>query len=268
MSPPQDYTGITKLDLKVLADVGYNIDSTVAGINDLKPIPLTAPTTAVFSNMRYSLAWGMGHGAWGMGLPRVPHKPAICCIKDPLSPGKLGVSIAGTKGNDSITGGVGEDTLAGGPGNDTLTGGNEKDSLYGGSGNDRLLGGPGNDYLFGGLGNDTLFGGAGSDTLRRAGVNSAGKIGFSEVDVLYHSADNNSFVTYIVAENKANFYQVSGASDYAQIMNRRAGDKITVATGTVRQIIGADTHLLLQGNGDLIVKVIGYQLAPSDIYYI
>ncbi|MEG4543960.1 MULTISPECIES: hypothetical protein [unclassified Microcoleus] len=30
--------------------------------------------------MRYSLAWGMGHGAWGMGLPRVPHKPAICCI--------------------------------------------------------------------------------------------------------------------------------------------------------------------------------------------
>jgi len=30
--------------------------------------------------MRYSLAWGMGHGAWGMGLPPVPHKPAICCI--------------------------------------------------------------------------------------------------------------------------------------------------------------------------------------------
>jgi hypothetical protein len=119
-----------------------------------------------------------------------------------------------------------------------------------------------------GIGNDTLFGGAGSDTLRGAGVNSAGKIGFSEVDVLYHSADNNSFFTYIVAENKANFYQGSGASDYAQIMNRRAGDKITVATGTVRQIIGADTHLLQQGNGDLIVKVIGYQLAPSDIYYI
>jgi hypothetical protein len=36
--------------------------------------------TAVVSNMRYSLAWGMGHGAWGMGLPRVPHKPAICCM--------------------------------------------------------------------------------------------------------------------------------------------------------------------------------------------
>jgi hypothetical protein len=232
-SSSPDYTGITKLDLKVLADVGYNIDSTVAGINDLKPIPLTAPD-----------------------------------IKDPLSPGKLGVLIAGTKGNDSITGGIGEDTLADGPGNDTLTGGNENDSLYGGSGNDRLLGGPGNDYLFGGLGNDTLFGGAGSDTLRRAGVNSAGKIGFSEVDVLYHSADNNSFVKYIVAENKANFYQGSGASDYAQIMNWRAGDKITVAMGTVRQIIGADTHLLQQGNGDLIVKVMGYQLAPSDIYYI
>jgi hypothetical protein len=33
------------------------------------------------------------------------------------------------------------------------------------------------------------------------------------VDVLYHSADDNSFVKYIVAENKANFYQGSGASD-------------------------------------------------------
>ncbi len=244
------YTGITKLDLSVLADVGYNIDSTLAGIN-LMPIPLTAPN-----------------------------------IEDPLSPGKLGVLIAGTKGNDSITGGLGNDTLAGGPGNDTLTGGNENDSLFGGLGNDnltgdsgddtldggigndRLLGSPGNDYLFGGLGNDTLFGGAGSDTLRGAGVNSAGKIGFSEVDVLYHSADADSFVTYIVAENKANFYEGSGASDYAQIMNWRAGDKITVAMGTVRQIIGADTHLLQQGNGDLIVKVMGYQLAPTDIFYI
>ncbi len=138
--------------------------------------------------------------------------------------------------------------------------------MCGGSGNDRLLGSPGNDYLFGGLGNDTLVGGAGSDTLRGAGVNSAGKIGFGEVDVLYHSADADSFVTYFVAENKANFYEGSGASDYAQIMNWRAGDKITVATGTVRQIIGADTQLLK--GGDLIVKVMGYKLAPSDISYI
>ena len=42
----------------------------------------TESDTAVFSNMRYSLAWGMGHGAWGMGLPRVPHKPAICCMSE------------------------------------------------------------------------------------------------------------------------------------------------------------------------------------------
>ena len=99
-----------------------------------------------------------------------------------------------------------------------------------------------------------------------AGVNSAEKIGFGEVDVLYHSTDADSFVKYIVAENKANFYEGSGASDYAQIMNWRAGDKITVATGTVRQIIGDDTQLLK--GGDLIVKVIGYQLDPTDISYI
>jgi hypothetical protein len=51
-------------------------------------------------------------------------------------------------------------------------------------------------------------------------------------------------------------------------MNWRAGDKITVTMGTVRQIIGADTHLLQQGDGDLIVKVMGYKLDPSDISYI
>ena len=205
----------------------------MGGINNLKPIPLTAPT-----------------------------------IQDPFNrSGKLGVSIPGTKGADSITGGLGNETLAGDPGNDTLTGGSGNDSLFGGAGNDRLLGGPGNDYLFGGIGNDTLFGGAGSDTLRGAGVNSTnGKIGVSEVDVLYHSADADSFVKYIVAENKANFYQGSGAYDYAQIMNWRAGDKITVAYLTVMQIIGADTQLL-KGK-DLIVKVMGYQLAPSDISYI
>ncbi len=54
--------------------------------------------------------------------------------------------------------------------------------------------------------------------------------------------------------------------NYAQIMNWRAGDKITVATGTVRPIIGADTQLLK--GGDLIVKVMGYKLDPSDISYI
>ena len=86
------------------------------------------------------------------------------------------------------------------------------------------------------------------------------------MDVLYHSTDADSFVKYIVAENKANFYEGSGASDYAQIMNWRAGDKITVATGTVRQIIGEDTQLLK--GGDLIVKVMDYQLAPTDISYI
>lgn len=241
------YTGITKLDLSVLADVGYNIDSTLAGIN-LNPIPLTAPD-----------------------------------IKDPLGPGKLGVLIAGTKGNDSITGGLGEDTLAGGPGNDTLTGGSGKDSLYGGLGNDtltgdsgddsldggigndRLLGSPGKDTLIGGLGNDTLIGGNGLDILRGAGVDSAGKIGFGEVDFLYHSPGQNSFVRYIVYENGVNFYVGNGANDYAQIMDWQEGDKITVAMGTTLKKVGLDTHFLYKG--DLIAKVIGFEVPPTAIAY-
>ncbi|MBE9122409.1 hypothetical protein IQ269_16785 [Tychonema sp. LEGE 07199] len=264
-SSSPDYTGITKLDLSVLADVGYNIDSIAAGIN-LTPIPLTAPT-----------------------------------IKDPLSPGTLGVLIGGTKGNDSITGGLGNDTLAGGPGNDTFTGGSGNDSLFGGLGNDSLLGGPeddslygdqgndilsggpGKDYLFGGLGNDSLFGDSGNDTLtgglgndtlvggngfdilRGAGVDSAGRIGFGEVDFLFHSPGENSFVRYILYENGVNFYVGNGANDYAQIMDWQEGDKITVAMGTTLQKVGSDTHLLYKG--DLIAKVIGYEVPPSAIAY-
>ena len=232
-SSSPDYTGITKLDLSVLADVGYNIDSVAAGIN-LIPIPLTAPT-----------------------------------IGDPLNKDipkkKLGVLIAGTKGADSITGGEGNDTLAGGPGNDTVTGGSGNDFLYGGAGNDKLLGGPGNDYLFGGIGNDTLLGGAGSDTLRGAGVDSAGRIGYNEVDFLYHSADPNSFVKYIVSENGVNFYMGNGDKDYAQIMNWQQGDKITVAMGTASKWDGTNTYFLQQG--DLIAKVMGYQVEPDKIAY-
>ena len=249
-SSSPDYTGITKLDLSVLADVGYNIDSTLAGIN-LKQIPLTAPT-----------------------------------IKHPQSPPfppTLGVLIAGTKGNDSITGGLGEDTLAGGPGNDTLTGGRENDSLYGGLGNDTLtgdsgddsldggigndslLGSPGKDTLIGGLGNDTLIGGNGFDILRGAGVDSAGRSGFGEVDFLYHSPGQNSFVRYIVYENGVNFYVGNGANDYAQIMDWQEGDKITAAMGTTLKKVGLDTHLLYKG--DLIAKVIGFQVPATAIAY-
>jgi Ca2+-binding RTX toxin-like protein len=227
-----DHTGITKLDLSILADVGYNIDSTGAGIN-LIPIPLTAPI-----------------------------------IKDSnpsaTSP-TLGVSIAGTKGADSITGGQGNDKLAGGPGNDTVTGGSGDDSLYGGSGNDRLLGSAGKDHLFGGLGNDTLIGGNGFDILRGAGVDSAGRIGFGEVDFLYHSPGQNSFVRYIVYENGVNFYVGNGANDYAQIMDWQEGDTITAAMGTTIKKVGLDTHLLYKG--DLIAKVIGFEVPPTAIAY-
>jgi hypothetical protein len=278
-----DYTGITKLDLSVLADVGYNIDSTLAGIN-LNPIPLTAPT-----------------------------------IYNRFSQGNLGVLIAGTKAADSIAGGLGNDTLAGGPGNDTVTGDSGNDSLYGGLGNDSQLGGPGddslfggqgddsllgdlgNDYLFGALGNDYLFGGSGDDSLlggpgddsllggpgkdsligglgndtliggngfdilRGAGVDSAGRIGVGEVDFLYHSPGQNSFVRYIVYENGVNFYVGNGANDYAQIMDWQEGDKITAAMGTTLKKVGLDTHLLYKG--DLIAKVIGFEVPPTAIAY-
>jgi Ca2+-binding RTX toxin-like protein len=155
--------------------------------------------------------------------------------------------------------------LYGGSGNDTLTGDSGDDSLDGGIGNDRLLGGPGKDTLIGGLGNDTLIGGNGFDILRGAGVDSAGRIGFGEVDFLYHSPGQNSFVRYIVYENGVNSYVGNGANDYAQIMDWQEGDKITAAMGTTLKKVGLDTHLLYKG--DLIAKVIGFEVPPSAIAY-
>jgi Ca2+-binding RTX toxin-like protein len=81
------------------------------------------------------------------------------------SDGRIGVTIAGTDGDDVIHGTPYDDRLFGGGGNDTIFGYEGDDLLDGGSGNDRLFGGPGNDRLLGASGNDQLFGGTGDDSL-------------------------------------------------------------------------------------------------------
>jgi Ca2+-binding RTX toxin-like protein len=74
-----------------------------------------------------------------------------------------GITVNGTKANETISGTPEADTLDGAGGNDTLSGLAGNDILNGGDGNDTVNGGDGNDRLTGGKGLDTLSGGAGSD---------------------------------------------------------------------------------------------------------
>ncbi|MEG4862098.1 hypothetical protein QUA97_01595, partial [Microcoleus sp. CZ3-B2] len=116
----------TKVDLALLADVGYKFEGFT--VQD------STPTTATEGD-------------------------------DKVLGTDLADTLNGLGGNDDINGVAGNDSLMGGAGNDNLNGSGGNDSLTGGDGNDILNGGIGNDSLSGGVGNDNLTGGAGSDTF-------------------------------------------------------------------------------------------------------
>ncbi|MFM9965515.1 MAG: cadherin domain-containing protein [Planctomycetaceae bacterium] len=80
-----------------------------------------------------------------------------------------GVTLLGSRGNDTLRGGASSDWLDGGSGDDSLEGGAGNDWLIGQAGDDELQGGDDNDTLSGGLGNDILAGGSGTDRLVETG---------------------------------------------------------------------------------------------------
>ena len=100
----------TKVDLAVLADVGYKFQGFTAQDS--------TPTTATEEN-------------------------------DNVLGTDLADTLNGLGGNDTINGVAGNDSLIGGTGNDKLDGGGGNDSLSGGVGNDNLTGGGGSDtFIF------------------------------------------------------------------------------------------------------------------------
>jgi len=82
-----------------------------------------------------------------------------------FSVGSTGLTLNGTRRNNTLTGAGVNDILTGRGGNDTLTGGAGSDRLNGSAGDDALDGGKGADQLIGGTGDDTLIGGKGGDVL-------------------------------------------------------------------------------------------------------
>jgi uncharacterized protein len=113
-------------------------------------------------------------------------------------------------------------------GSDRVIGTNTSELIDGGTGNDYidskggidiLLGGDGNDTIFGGLGSDIISGGNGSDRLTGWGG------GTNEIDLLNGDQGAN---TYVLGDATSVFYANSGKSDYANIVNFQASDRIQI----------------------------------------
>lgn len=233
------FKGISDLDIKILADLGYSIKPGYGNSNlySFDPITNTYSFTRLF---------------------------------DPLYP-NINDIIAGTGGNDFITGNnLINDYIASGSGNDTINGGVGNDSLYGGEGNDSLLGGPGDDLVYGGIGNDQLFSGGGRNILIGAGLDANGKYGFNEKDTLVRSAFSLKTTFVIGQAFQGVFYNnVDGFSstnptsdfdkDYATIVGYIPGQdviKVPFPFSTTAQTFDGDTWIFDAFTSDLLAKVL------------
>ncbi|MFB2971537.1 matrixin family metalloprotease [Aerosakkonema sp. BLCC-F183] len=126
MDPTYPDTRITptRLDLALLADIGYRITN-FQPQGSLSPIS-TSNDDTIFGTV-------------------------------------LSDVINGNAGKDYLLGDAGVDLLRGGADDDIVSGEDGDDILFGDRGNDQVSGSLGDDLLIGGPGNDDLFGGAGRD---------------------------------------------------------------------------------------------------------
>ena len=144
--------------------------------------------------------------------------------------GTIHERLYGFDGDDMLNGGSGNDLLRGGAGNDTLNGGDGNDILIDGNGADTLNGGNGNDLiLISGTGFTSIDGGAGTDTLTL--------LGGIDLDL---SAHNN--ITNI---------------ERIDLGNDSNGSKLTLTESDVLEITGGDNKLIIYGDSNDQVQMIG-----------
>jgi predicted extracellular nuclease len=143
-------------------------------------------------------------------------------------------------GSDRVIGTNTSELINGGTGNDYLDGKGGADILLGGDGNDTILGGVGSDIISGGNGNDRLIGWGG---------------GTNEIDLI--NGDSGAD-TYVLGDASSVFYASSGNSDYADIVNFQASDKIQLkgvannySLGSVKSDVGIFTN-----NGTELIAVV------------
>ncbi|MFN6483348.1 MULTISPECIES: putative Ig domain-containing protein [unclassified Nostoc] len=143
-------------------------------------------------------------------------------------------------------------------GSDRVIGTNTSELIDGGSGNDYLDGKGGIDVLLGGDGNDTILGGLGSDAL--SGGNDNDRLigwggGTNEIDLLNGEQGAD---TYVLGDATSVFYTRSRNTDYADILNFQASDRIQLkgvannySLGSVKSDVGIFTN-----NGTELIAVV------------
>lgn len=161
-----------------------------------------------------------------------------------------GTTRSGGESN-RLYGGEGADILRG-----ALHGGNLGDFLHGGIGNDRLSGSTGRDTLDGGLGRDTIFGSTGRDRiLLGADVKAPDVVQYTHVSQSKSSFGLDRISGFTSGIDVLDFEGID-ASDTAegnQIL--LYGGETALANGLWHQLVGGDTHVFLDVDGDALADL-------------
>ncbi|MGZ6040134.1 MAG: hypothetical protein ACXWKR_15805, partial [Phenylobacterium sp.] len=171
---------------------------------------------------------------------------------DTVGGGSSADVIQGNAGADSIAAGDGADVVYGGQDNDTVQGNTGDDALYGDKGDDQILGGQGGDMIQGGQDNDYVSGDAGDDVLR-GGQGDDQVFGGLGNDYLSGDRGNDTLSGGAGADT---FHSFAGAGvDVITDFSLAEGDRVRLDPGTTYTLsqVGADTHIVLTGGGEMIL---------------
>lgn len=131
--------------------------------------------------------------------------------------------LIGNGANNALNGQGGNDLLQGGAGNDTLTDTSGNNLFDGGAGTDSVTGGTGRDFIIGGAGNDTITTSTGVDV------------------VAFNRGDGQDIVN--ASTGKDNTVSLGNGIKYVDLLFKKSGNNLILATGTSEQITFKDWYL-------------------------
>ncbi len=157
--------------------------------------------------------------------------------------------IIGAAGDDRLQGGKGNDYLDGGRDDDGIAGGQGRDLLFGRAGHDELDGNDGDDGISGGDGRDDLDGGKGADVLDGGGGNDGMSGGEGSDTFVFLPAFGNDRIDDFDANP-------AGGQDYLDISAFGIASADFAASVKIIDI-GADTLVVIDGNFDQTIRLVG-----------
>jgi Ca2+-binding RTX toxin-like protein len=167
-------------------------------------------------------------------------------------------TITGFGGHDTICGDDGDDSLLGGPGDDGLYGGDGNDRLRGGGGKDQLIGGPGSDRLIPDTGDDCLDGGFGSDIVDYLSADGPVSVDLSAGTAVLSPLSGGTWTAYLNAVEKVDGTRYDdilvGDAKRNVLRGKQGADQIWGGSGDDDLIGGTGNDTILGGDGDDLIK--------------